>query len=270
MQFADLELARRIELADAATGRACAKSVERRHPEVGAAILEVGGGVAMFTGIGSPISQAVALGLSGPVAEADVERMESFYRDRGAPVNIELCPYADASLVALLGNRGYRPTEFTNVLVRPLKRREKFPAPAKGIRVRLARRSETELWARTLAEGFAEHFPVTPELLNVVSVFPERPRAVCLLGLVDGELAGGAVLSMNDGLAVLGGASTLPAFRRRGLQTALQQARLKRAAAGGCDLAMTMTLPGSASQRNAERQGFCVVYTRVKLLREWK
>jgi hypothetical protein len=32
----------------------------------------------------------------------------------------------------------------------------------------------------------------------------------------------------------------------------------------GCDLAMVCTEPGSGSQRNAERQGFQIAYTRIK------
>jgi hypothetical protein len=32
----------------------------------------------------------------------------------------------------------------------------------------------------------------------------------------------------------------------------------------GCDLAMMGAQPGSASQRNGERQGFRIAYTRIK------
>jgi hypothetical protein len=32
----------------------------------------------------------------------------------------------------------------------------------------------------------------------------------------------------------------------------------------GCDLAMMVAQPGSASQRNAERKGFRIAYTRTK------
>jgi len=39
---------------------------------------------------------------------------------------------------------------------------------------------------------------------------------------------------------------------------------MKYAAAQGCDIAMMCALPGSASQRNAERQGFRIAYTRIK------
>jgi len=39
---------------------------------------------------------------------------------------------------------------------------------------------------------------------------------------------------------------------------------LRHAAAVGCDIAMMGALPGSASQRNGERQGFRIAYTRIK------
>ena len=42
-------------------------------------------------------------------------------------------------------------------------------------------------------------------------------------------------------------------------------ARVNEALAQGCDLATASTLPGSGSQRNYERMGFEVVYTRVTL-----
>ncbi|HEY7185656.1 MAG TPA: hypothetical protein VH436_03865, partial [Vicinamibacterales bacterium] len=56
----------------------------------------------------------------------------------------------------------------------------------------------------------------------------------------------------------------IPAARRQGAQRELLRARLAFAAAGGIELAMVVTQPGSASQRTAERQGFRPVYTRVK------
>ena len=39
--------------------------------------------------------------------------------------------------------------------------------------------------------------------------------------------------------------------------------RLAMARDAGCDLAATNTLPGTASQRNAERAGFRVAYTKA-------
>ena len=71
---------------------------------------------------------------------------------------------------------------------------------------------------------------------------------------------------MSDGVAFLAGASTIPEGRRHGAQLALLHQRLRDGADAGCDIAMMGALPGSASQRNAERHGFRIAYTRVK----WK
>ena len=58
--FADLQLARRIEAAEAANARGCTAI----HPE--AATLEVAGGCAVFVGAESPLSHAVGIGLERP------------------------------------------------------------------------------------------------------------------------------------------------------------------------------------------------------------
>jgi hypothetical protein len=50
----------------------------------------------------------------------------------------------------------------------------------------------------------------------------------------------------------------------QGAQASLLESRLRYAAEQGCDIAMMCALPGSASQRNAERQGFRIAYTRIK------
>src|SRR5947199_9296238 len=114
MIFADAELARRLEGAEAANARGCTA----RYPD--AAVLEVAGGYAVFAGAGSPLSNAIGIGLHGRVSEADMDALETFFRSRGAPVSIDFCPLADPGLLQSLGRRGYRVTEFNNVLVKPL------------------------------------------------------------------------------------------------------------------------------------------------------
>jgi hypothetical protein len=53
-------------------------------------------------------------------------------------------------------------------------------------------------------------------------------------------------------------------MRRRGLQAALIEARIRYAFENGCDLLMMVAEVGGESQRNAERNGFRVAYTRTK------
>jgi hypothetical protein len=65
-------------------------------------------------------------------------------------------------------------------------------------------------------------------------------------------------------VALFAGAATIPGARNRGAQRALLDARMRHAFHAGCDLAMMCAAPGSASQRNAERLGFRIAYTRTK------
>ena len=65
-------------------------------------------------------------------------------------------------------------------------------------------------------------------------------------------------------VALLTGASTIVEARRQGAQRALLYERLAVAVDAGCRLAMMCALPGSTSQRNAEREGFRIAYTRIK------
>jgi hypothetical protein len=44
----------------------------------------------------------------------------------------------------------------------------------------------------------------------------------------------------------------------------LLDSRLRYAAEQGCDIAMMCAQPGTPSQRNAERNGFRIAYTRIK------
>ncbi len=120
MIHAGLELARRLESAEALHGAAAVEAQQRIDRGVGAALLEVAGGLAIFAGDGSPLTHAVGLGMRGPVSSGELDRMEDFYRERGAAISVEFCPLADPSLVELFAERGYRLTEFNNMLVRSL------------------------------------------------------------------------------------------------------------------------------------------------------
>jgi GNAT superfamily N-acetyltransferase len=256
MIFRDAALARRLESAEAANAKGCTA-----WPP-GSALLELGGGCAIFVGAGSPLSQAVGLGLNGPVSEADLDRLADFFHSRGTPVSIELCPLAHPCLLPALGRRGYRPTDFNNVLVRRLATAEIVLTP----RARRALPGEEDFWAHTVGCGFFGRQELTGDEMEVGRAIFRMPGAACWLAVAEsGEPAGGGALAIYDGLATLFADSTVPSFRRRGLHYELIAARLNEAMAQGCDLATATTLPGSTSQRNYERLGFQVVYTRVTL-----
>jgi GNAT superfamily N-acetyltransferase len=93
-----------------------------------------------------------------------------------------------------------------------------------------------------------------------------REDCPCFVAEIDGEPGAAGVLSIHEGVALFGGSATVPELRRRGLQSALLHERLRYASERGCDLAMMVAAAGSESQRNAERKGFRIAYTRTKWL----
>jgi GNAT superfamily N-acetyltransferase len=257
LTFADSALARRIESAQTAQALGCAPRE--------AAALEIAGGCAIFAGADSPLTQAVGLGMNGAVSEAQLDELENFFRSRGARPAIEVCPLADAGFLEMLGSRAYRVRQFDNVLARRLAGVEIVLTP----RVRRATPEETDLWAHSVGHGFFEQTELTTEEMDVGRLVFGMPGAMCYLACAEGgRPAGGAALTVTQGLATLFADGVAPPFRRRGLHQELIVARLNEALAQGCDVAAAATAPASGSQRNYERLGFQVVYTRVTLTKQ--
>jgi GNAT superfamily N-acetyltransferase len=236
--------------------------VDRR---VGAAWVDVNGTYAMFDGVDSPCTQTFGFGLFAPPSESDLHTIERFFDERGAPVFHEVCPLADPAHLALLSDRGYRPMELSSVLYRPLDADPRQTTPNGSLVVRVVRSAaDRSQWARTLACGWADQAGVADVIEPLAHVSAERADAHLFLVEADGDAIAAGSLSLARGVALLAGASTIPAARRRGAQSALLAARLAHASEHGCDVAMVVAAPGSGSQRNAERNGFRIAYTRTK------
>src|SRR5438876_1651653 len=114
----DRALSRRIELAEAEAAAAAAEALTEFRPDAGVAVARIAGGFAVYCGANSPVTQAVGLGLDGPVDEEEFDALELFYASRKEPVRVETSPLADPSLIEQFGKRHYRVTEFTNVMAR--------------------------------------------------------------------------------------------------------------------------------------------------------
>jgi len=272
LRFADLGLARRLEMTDALAAVEFARSWARLNSFTDSSYISVAGGYGGFGGVDSPLTQAFGLGLNGPVTENDMSSIEGFYSRNGAAVNIETCPLADISLLTLLNARGYRPIEYSNVFVRELTDADAaaWPDSASVVRVRSPREDEVENYSLVVVKSFLPDAEIPTSLFNVFTSCFHADGAYFFLAEIGGVPAGGGMMSIHRGVASFEGAGTLPEFRNRGVQKALLLARLAKASEQGCDLAMVATMPGSGSQRNVERQGFRVVYTRTKFMRELK
>jgi len=264
----DLDLARRLEEAEAFAAEAFVREVARRSPGADVVVEEVVGGRAIFAGSGSPLTESKAIGLHGPVAEADLDRMEAVFFRRGVPCSVVVCPLADPSLIEGLGRRGYRLSRFENILTLTLGRDEPEPLATPLIEVRPVDPAEADLYGRVVAPNFVGPGESTDAALEMTALMLAMEHSSAFLARIDGEAVGGGAVLIHRGLALLAGAATLPAFRNRGVHAALHRARLALAIRSGCDLAAQGAQPGSTSQRNAERRGLRVAYTRALLVRE--
>jgi len=263
MLFSDLALAQRLERAEGAACAGFAESRRRLMPDSGAESVRHAGAFVVFDGAESPITQTFGLGLYEPLTAAALDFIEAFFSERGAPVQHEVCPLAGVAALDLLCARGYRPVEVNSVLYRPvLAPPERAPG---AVTARTIRPDEVELWSEVGARGWAQEQPELVDFLREMgAITAAREGAVCFIGEIDAVPGAAGALDVHDGIALFAGAATVPEMRRRGLQTALLEARMRYAFELGCDLAVMVAEAGSNSQRNAERQGFRIAYTRTK------
>jgi ribosomal protein S18 acetylase RimI-like enzyme len=277
MLRATASLARRIDLAEARMAADFARLAGARGQDVLA--VPIGGTVAVFAGPDAPFSKLAGLGLAGAVDEADLAALEHEHDVRAAPLRVELATLADPAVATLLTRRGYLLLGFENVLGRELAAPERDAAApaAGGVAVRRAAPAEIAAWIDVVTDGFAhpDVFDGPPSdetfgretLAQVFRDFAAAPGCAQYLAFRSGEVAGGGAIRVDGLLAQLCGAATLPAHRRRGVQSALLAGRLADAARAGCDLAVVTTQPGSKSQENVQRAGFALLYARAILVR---
>lgn len=232
------------------------------------------GGFACYADDGSPMNKVVGLGFGGVPEGAALDDVEQSYALRGAPTQVELSTLADPEIAALLSRRGYVLVGFEDVLGVSLPA-DPTALEAKGVEVRAARADEVSAWVDVVVEGFAHPnevgVPSHEDFPRDVVEQAERDilaaGATAYLATCDGAVAGGAAVRFTDGVAQLAGAATAPAYRRRGVQSSLLARRLRDAVQAGCDLAVVTTSPGSVSQKNVQRKGFHLLYTRAVLVK---
>lgn len=268
--FASGEIARRIESAESGLTSSVASHVRAAQPDRDVIVRDLGGGTAAFAG-GSPFDKVIGLGFA-PLPEDDLAAFEAAVLARGGSVQVELCSMADPSVGRLLGSRGYQQIGYENVLGQPLGA-GRSAAPSSDIAVEPARGADLETWLSVMTEGFAHpdvfDGPASHESFEQEAIKQVLRDVAAASGFVpvlarrDGVIVGGASMRLDRGIAQMAGATTLPAHRRKGVQTALLRSRLHHATTEGCDLAVVTTQPGSPSQKNVMREGFALLYVRA-------
>jgi GNAT superfamily N-acetyltransferase len=268
--FASFKLSEEVETANAVCNAEIAKAYQKSYPNSGAEVLPIAGGYCIYLGENSPLTQVLGIGLGQNVSLNEIEEIEKFYFCKNSDVNIELSPYVEPALLEILRGRGYQLVEVSNVLVKDLNEEGKFVLKSPEIEITPVGLETIKSFPDVLARGFGLEGEIADLLKSVWEVIFTVEGNHLFLAKKDNFLAGGGCISIYRDIASFSGAATLPEFRKLGIQTKLLQYRLNLALELGCKLALISTLPGTLSQNNAERQGFRVIYTRIKLMKPFK
>lgn len=269
MQFVDKALARRLESVEEMPQVFYARVFQKTRPEIGAAEEEICGGHMIFAGLGSPIGRATGVGLDQPFTADDLDRVEQFYRSHQAPSQLDLCPLHPPEVFEMFKERGYAIAELNNVLYRPLDPNEEFPPPSPAeCEIRNGQIEESDAMGLIVESAFFPEGAPEP-FRGLITPLYQMERALAFVATVEGQMVacGTGLVIPEHGVFALCGAGTLAQFRCRGLQTALIRVRMAAAARAGCEYAVVVTQGGSTSQRNAERLGFRVAYSKVTVIK---
>ena len=172
---------------------------------------------------------------------------------------------ADPSLMPLLNERGYQPIELTSVMYRKIADSLDSTRRNERITTQGISAAEIDLWAKTSAEGWAtENEGLADFMFNFGQISAQCAGSYPYLAELDGIAIATGMMFVHGEVAMFAGASTIPEGRNQGAQNALLNARLFHAAELGCTLAVMGASPGSQSQKNAQKNGFHIAYTRTK------
>jgi ribosomal protein S18 acetylase RimI-like enzyme len=259
---ADHELVRRLEDAASEFGIARLEAL-RDRPETGLELrLErFGDAVAPVSPVRRELDFVNRIEHLCAVDAGRLDEIVAFYATYGVDPWLELAPQRDVeALGAALVRAGPRFVGFHSVVYgRPEGR------PAAEVEVGRVEGAEVEAAAGLLLEGHGVPKSIVATHGRALAAAVEAVGGSLYVARIDRVSAAAAVLTIADGVGYLASAATLPAFRGRGCQAALIAARVADAAAAGCDVITSGAEFASPSQRNLERAGLRIAYTKPVL-----
>jgi GNAT superfamily N-acetyltransferase len=246
-----------IERAEVLGLQCCIRNARTHFPQLHPASVEIAGGIAAYAGVNSPLSEAMGIGLSGQAGRAEAEALTSFYRERGAQPRVRVTPHTDADFVAALIALGYVPLEYENPMTAEL------GAIAARRDPRVEEMRDAREWSAATGSAFMDGKPCDESNMIVGLMIATPPETTALEIRIDGAIAASGCMDVQGEIAAFFGAATAPAFRGRGLQTALIADRAARAIERGAQVGRVTTRPGTLSEQNFRRLGFSPLYTRT-------
>lgn len=199
------------------------------------------------------------------VRGASVETLDDilrFYEEREIPARFEVTPaQSSPELFRSLSARGFFQCGFHTVLYGEAKTLSS--RPISNINVRPLEASEFDLFGEIYTRGFGmPEFLKQPVAQNNLVLHGHEDWRFYLAS-IEGKAAGIGVLFMKNGIGTMAASAVLPEYRNRGVHRALLAARIDEAKQHGCSIIAGQASFGSGSQRNMERAGMKIAYTKA-------
>lgn len=239
-------------------------------------VVPVAEGWMIFDAPGSPVNKVCGIGLGRALTEAELERLGTFFSERGAEPKVELSSFTSPELLEALARRGFVLREFENVLIRELPEGEQLHSMLpggwpEGVSIQRVEPANEAMVQEYIQVAFGGFFPEGMALPGEIVEFGRkcaRTRGYDLfVARADGEAVGAGGCESGEGATLLFGTSVKASHRRRGIQQALMVARLERGRQLGSRLAVINSRPGIPTERNATRLGFNMAYSRAVLVK---
>jgi GNAT superfamily N-acetyltransferase len=257
----DLQLVERLEATAATASLDLIDALKVLDPSTAAEGREFRGGALIAMGPGRYVNRAIGVSVSELTAP-DVDALEQFFVERGLNPMMELSSWAPPSTLAEVGRRGFVPCWFRSVFA--LRPSMSVVETATEVRIEPVGGGQRERWLEVFNKGFeAEHGEAHTANDEIGRASFILPNSHTFLAYLDEQAVGCGSMQIVDGVAWLGGAATIPTFRKRGIQAALVAHRLRLAAEAGCEFAAVTAFANGPSARNIVRLGFQHTHTQV-------
>jgi len=216
----------------------------------------VGGGRLVLSGHGLYVNRLLAAGIDRSLTDEDIDVVIDRSAAVGVPPSIEVSELTAPASIDALRARGFVPgPSATTGMVWPADTDP--PIAPDDIVVEPAR--DVVRWQRLTAAGWeigdGEPRRASDAFVRAATVI-DGDGMVVAVDATTGRDLGAASLTMRTPIATLGGMSTLPADRRRGVQRALVTHRIALARRRGASAITTSATAGGDSERNLVRLGF--------------
>jgi len=259
-----LETARAVERAETNTLLARLSAIRKVDGNREGVFMQTFGEATAFVIKGIPdLGFNSVRGLNG-LHTNELDGIIAFYREHQVAFRLDVAPFdLSAELLRGLAERGFYQYGFHASLCGSLEGAGTSDGGAEQIAVRKLEEHEFELYGEIYTASFGMPAFLAPAVGANNRILLRQPGWSFYVASCDHAPAAIAALHVQDGIANLAAAATLPAFRRRGCQAALLHARIREARRHGCRLIVGQAGFGSGSHMNMERAGLRVAYTKA-------